>query len=136
MPNNKYGIAGIVFLSTKFTIDTIKKHIEASKKYIHLIFSFFMIFFTSVKFKFVPLCILPLYQPYTPNTRISSYKILISLLLSYTPFYTQKQACQYLGISKLFSSYLCSFLLRLSISDKQKIISFSYIISTIFFSSG
>ena len=40
MPNNKYGIAGVVFLSIKFTIDTIKKHIEASKKHIHLIFSF------------------------------------------------------------------------------------------------
>lgn len=93
-------------------------------------------FFCFDNFKFTHLCILSVYQPYTPNTRISSYKILISLLLSDTPFYTQKQACQYLCISKLFSSYLCSFLLRLSISDKQKIISFSYIISTIFFSSG
>lgn len=48
MPNSKYDIAGIVFLSTKFTIDTIKKHIEASKKHIHLILSFS----TSVKFRF------------------------------------------------------------------------------------
>ena len=48
MPNSKYGIAGIVFLSIKFTIDTIKKHIEASKKHIHLILSFS----TSVKFRF------------------------------------------------------------------------------------
>ena len=31
MPNNKYGIAVVVFFSIKFTIDTIKKHIEASK---------------------------------------------------------------------------------------------------------
>lgn len=44
MPNSKYGIAGIVFLSIKFTIDTIKKHIEASKKHIHLILSFSMFF--------------------------------------------------------------------------------------------
>ena len=50
MPNNKYSIAGIVFLSAKFTIDAIKKHIEASKKHIHLIFSFSMIFSISVKF--------------------------------------------------------------------------------------
>ena len=41
MPNNKYGIAVVVFFSIKFTIDTIKKHIEASKKHIHLIFFFF-----------------------------------------------------------------------------------------------
>ena len=33
-----------MFLSIKFTIDTIKKHIEASKKHIHLILSFSMIF--------------------------------------------------------------------------------------------
>lgn len=43
MPNNKYGIAVVVFFSIKFTIDTIKKHIEASKKHIHLIFFFFII---------------------------------------------------------------------------------------------
>ena len=48
MPNNKYGIAVVVFFSIKFTIDTIKKHIEASKKNIHLILSFS----TSVKFRF------------------------------------------------------------------------------------
>lgn len=40
MPNNKNGIAGVVFLSINFNIDTIKKHIEASKKHILLIFSF------------------------------------------------------------------------------------------------
>ena len=40
MPNNKNGIAGVVFLSINFNIDTIKKHIEANKKHIHLIFSF------------------------------------------------------------------------------------------------
>lgn len=40
IPNNKYGIASVMFLSIKFTIDTIKKHTEASKKHIHLIFSF------------------------------------------------------------------------------------------------
>ena len=47
MPNDKYVTASVVFLSIKFTIDTIKKHIEANKKHIHLIFSFlsfFMIF--------------------------------------------------------------------------------------------
>lgn len=40
MPNNKNGIAGVAFLSINFNIDTIKKHIEASKKHILLIFSF------------------------------------------------------------------------------------------------
>lgn len=43
IPNNKNVMAGAVFLSIKFSIDTIKKHIEASKKHINLIFSFFII---------------------------------------------------------------------------------------------
>lgn len=42
IPNNKYVTARIVFLSIKFTIDTIKLHIETNKKHIHLIFSFFI----------------------------------------------------------------------------------------------
>ena len=37
IPNNKNVIAEVVFLSIKFIIDTIKKHIEASKKHINLI---------------------------------------------------------------------------------------------------
>lgn len=77
MPNNKYGIAGIVFLSTKFTIDTIKKHIEASKKYIHLIFSFFMIFFTSVKFQFV---FIKTYHISSPKDTLFSLLLPLSLL--------------------------------------------------------
>lgn len=40
MPNSKYGIAGIVFLSIKFTIDTIKEHIEASKNIYTLVYLF------------------------------------------------------------------------------------------------
>ena len=35
IPNNKNVIAEVVFLSIKFIIDTIKKHIEASKKHIN-----------------------------------------------------------------------------------------------------
>ena len=44
MPNNKNVIAEVVFLSIKFIIDTIKKHIEASKKHINLMLSFSIIF--------------------------------------------------------------------------------------------
>ena len=50
MPNNKNVIAEAVSLSIKFIIAAIKKHMEASKKHINLMFSFSIIFFTPLTF--------------------------------------------------------------------------------------
>ena len=50
MPNNKNVIAEAVSLSIKFIIAAIKKHMEASKKHINLMFSFPIIFFTPLTF--------------------------------------------------------------------------------------
>ena len=68
MPNNKYVTASVVFLSIKFTIDTIKKHIEANKKHIHLIFSFlsFSMIFPPRSIRIV--CSLFLYSFVTKHT--------------------------------------------------------------------